>query len=240
MGIPILIIGESGSGKTTSLRNFEPGEILVFSVANKPLSFRKKLDTVKNATYESIGAALKQKQYKRYAIDDSQYLMAFELFDRAKETGYGKFTDIAVRFRSNSTSISAKWEVRNNMSMNHMTPTGIKGLDLYCLQDGKWIFAGSGRPQGKVNKATIVSNMLPEEREYLLYLSLYDGVTSLSIGVDSLAEITQPAVDLPQREKPVVFYGTSILQGGCASRPGMAHTNILERWLNRECIKSGL
>ena len=146
---------------------------------------------------------------------------------------------LAVRFRSNSTSISAKWEVRNNMSMNHMTPTGIKGLDLYCLQDGKWIFAGSGRPQGKVNKATIVSNMLPEEREYLLYLSLYDGVTSLSIGVDSLAEITQPAVDLPQREKPVVFYGTSILQGGCASRPGMAHTNILERWLNRECINLG-
>ena len=146
---------------------------------------------------------------------------------------------LAVRFRSNSTSISAKWEVRNNMSMNHMTPTGIKGLDLYCLQDGKWIFAGSGRPQGKINKATIVSNMLPEEREYLLYLSLYDGVTSLSIGVDSLSAITLPAVDLPKREKPVVFYGTSILQGGCASRPGMAHTNILERWLNRECINLG-
>lgn len=146
---------------------------------------------------------------------------------------------LAVCFRSNSTSISAKWEVRNNMSMNHMTPTGIKGLDLYCLQDGKWIFAGSGRPQGKINKATIVSNMLPEEREYLLYLSLYDGVTSLSIGVDSLSAITPPAVDLPKREKPVVFYGTSILQGGCASRPGMAHTNILERWLNRECINLG-
>ena len=73
--------------KQPVLRNFEPGEILVFSVANKPLSFRKKLDTVKNATYESIGAALKQKQYKRYAIDDSQYLMAFELFDAPKETG---------------------------------------------------------------------------------------------------------------------------------------------------------
>ena len=111
--------------------------------------------------------------------------------------------------------------------------------DLGRNSDGKWIFAGSGRPQGKINKATIVSNMLPEEREYLLYLSLYDGVTSLSIGVDSLSAITPPAVDLPKREKPVVFYGTSILQGGCASRPGMAHTNILERWLNRECINLG-
>lgn len=146
---------------------------------------------------------------------------------------------LAVRFRSNSTRIAAKWEVRNNTSMNHMTPTGIKGLDLYCLQDDKWIFAGSGRPQGKVNAATIISNMLPQEREYLLYLSLYDGVTSLAIGVDSLSNITQPAVDLPVRRKPVVFYGTSILQGGCASRPGMAHTNILERRLNRECINLG-
>ena len=86
---------------------------------------------------------------------------------------------LALRFRSNSTCIGAKWEVRDNRSMNHMTPTGIKGLDLYCLQDGKWVFAGSGRPQGKVNEATIVKNMDPEEREYLLYLSLYDGVTSL-------------------------------------------------------------
>ena len=85
---------------------------------------------------------------------------------------------LALRFRSNSTCIGAKWEVRDNRSMNHMTPTGIKGLDLYCLQDGKWVFAGSGRPQGKVNEATIVKNMDPEEREYLLYLSLYDGVTS--------------------------------------------------------------
>lgn len=146
---------------------------------------------------------------------------------------------LALRFRSNSTRVAAKWEVRDNRSMNHMTATGIKGLDLYCLQDGKWVFAGSGRPQGKVNEATIIGNMAPEEREYLLYLSLYDGVTSLSIGVDSLSTIGQPAVGLPVREKPVVFYGTSILQGGCASRPGMAHTNILERWLNRECINLG-
>ena len=147
---------------------------------------------------------------------------------------------LAVRFRSNSTTIAARWEVRDNVSMNHMTPTGIKGLDLYCLTaDGQWVFAGSGRPQGRVNDAVIVANMVPAEREYLLYLPLYDGVTSLAIGVDSLAEIGQPEAALPVRRKPVVFYGTSILQGGCASRPGMAHTNILERWLNRECINLG-
>lgn len=146
---------------------------------------------------------------------------------------------LALRFRSNSTTIAAKWEVLLDRNMNHMTPTGIKGLDLYCLQDGKWVFVNSGRPPGKVNEATIISYMKPVEREYMLYLPLYDGVTSLSIGVDSLAEISGPEVQLPVREKPVVFYGTSILQGGCASRPGMAHTNIISRWLNRECVNLG-
>lgn len=146
---------------------------------------------------------------------------------------------LAVRFRSNSTCIAARWETRNNFRMNHMTPTGICGLDLYYLQDGRWMFAGSGRPTGKFTEAVIVGNMLPEEREYLLYLPLYDGAVSLAIGVDSLSMIDRPAVDLPKREKPIAFYGTSILQGGCASRPGMAHTNILERRLNRECINLG-
>ena len=146
---------------------------------------------------------------------------------------------LALRFRSNSTTIAATWEVLLDRNMNHMTPTGIKGLDLYCLQDGKWVFVNSGRPSGKVNEATIISYMKPVEREYMLYLPLYDGVTSLSIGVDSLAEISGPEVQLPVREKPVVFYGTSILQGGCASRPGMAHTNIISRWLNRECVNLG-
>lgn len=146
---------------------------------------------------------------------------------------------LAIRFRSNSTTIAAKWEVLYDRNMNHMTPTGIKGLDLYTLVEDTWRFVNSGRPQGKTNEATIIANMEAVEREYMLYLPLYDGITGLSIGVDSIASITPPGVDLPIRKKPVVCYGTSILQGGCASRPGMAHTNILSRWLNREFINLG-
>lgn len=146
---------------------------------------------------------------------------------------------LAVRFRSNTSTVAARWDVLYDRNMNHMTATGVKGLDLYCLVDGEWRFVNSGRPQGKNNQATIISNMQPVEREYMLYLSLYDGVTSLSIGVDSLSTLLQPAVDLPVRTKPVVCYGSSILQGGCATRPGMAHTNILSRWLNREFINLG-
>lgn len=146
---------------------------------------------------------------------------------------------LAIRFCSNSTTISARWENLNNNVMNHMTPTGTKGLDLYAWVDGTWRFVNSGRPTGKVTQATIISHMQPIEREYMLYLPLYDGVTSLSIGVDSLASISAPRMAIPVRNKPIVFYGTSILQGGCANRPGMAHTNIISRRLNREIINLG-
>ncbi len=98
MGIPVLILGASGSGKSTSLENFSENEVLVFNVAGKPFPFRKMLKVINNAGYDNIGKILNKKEFKKYVIDDSQYLLAFDLFDRAKETGYGKFTDIAVRF----------------------------------------------------------------------------------------------------------------------------------------------
>jgi len=100
MGIPVLILGESGSGKSTALRNFEPEDISVFNVASKPLPFKKKLPRLNGATYGSIMTALSSPNKKAYAIDDSQYLLCFAAFDRAKETGYGKFTDFALDFRN--------------------------------------------------------------------------------------------------------------------------------------------
>lgn len=101
MGIPVLIIGESGSGKSTSLRNFDPQEIAIFNVAGKPLPFRKKFPyVIDTSNYEQIEAKLKEAKFKKYVIDDSQYLMSFELFEKAKLTGYGKFTDIAVHFEN--------------------------------------------------------------------------------------------------------------------------------------------
>ena len=127
MGIPVLILGESGSGKSTSLRNFDPGDLLVFNVANKPLPFRKKLRTVANATYASIGTELQKKEYKAYVIDDSQYLLAFEMFDRAKENGYGKFTDIALRFRNMLDFIIKKMPEDTIVYFLHHTETSDAG-----------------------------------------------------------------------------------------------------------------
>ena len=100
MGLPVLILGPSGSGKSASMRNFEPGEVGIFNVASKPLPFRKKLPKLNNAGYKQIIAGLSKPKLKTYVIDDSQYLMAFQMFDKAKEVGYNKFTDIALDFRN--------------------------------------------------------------------------------------------------------------------------------------------
>lgn len=98
MGIPVLILGESGSGKSTSLRNFEPTEIGIFNVAGKPLPFRKKLPKATISDYGKIMAGMQKSDKKSFAIDDSQYLLCFEMFSHAKETGYQKFTDMALNF----------------------------------------------------------------------------------------------------------------------------------------------
>lgn len=98
MGIPVLILGESGSGKSTSMRNFEPDEVGIFNVASKPLPFRKKIPKANGVTYDIILNSLAKPKLKRYVIDDSQYLLCFEMFKTVKDIGYGKFTDMALHF----------------------------------------------------------------------------------------------------------------------------------------------
>ena len=105
MGIPVLILGASGSGKTASLRNFSETELGIFNVASKPLPFRKRLPLINHPSYQIIEATLKKNSLRTYVIDDSQYLMAFGLFQRAKELGYQKFTDCALNFYNLVSSV---------------------------------------------------------------------------------------------------------------------------------------
>lgn len=98
MGVSVLILGHSGSGKSTSLRNFEPGEVGIFNVAGKPLPFRKKLDKIDHAVYNQILQSLSANKLRAYVVDDANYLMAFQNFAMAKEKGYDKFTSMAVNF----------------------------------------------------------------------------------------------------------------------------------------------
>lgn len=100
MGVSVLILGHSGAGKSTSLRNFEDGEVGIFNVSGKPLPFRKKLPTVGKlqSTYGTIMATMRKNNLRAYVVDDANYLMAFQNFAHAKEAGYSKFTDMAYNF----------------------------------------------------------------------------------------------------------------------------------------------
>lgn len=100
MGVPILIIGESGSGKSYSIKGLPPEETGIFSVEKGRLPFKGDFKVKKKATYRDIAGIFKEPKLKRYVIDDSQYLLVNELFDRAKEVGYQKYTDMAVSFRN--------------------------------------------------------------------------------------------------------------------------------------------
>lgn len=99
MGIPVLVLGASGTGKSTSLRNFQKGEIGVLNVGKKPLPFRGKLDVANTADYDLIKQTLMKNTFNAYAIDDSQFLMVYENFAHAYEKGYDKFTKMAVNFQ---------------------------------------------------------------------------------------------------------------------------------------------
>jgi hypothetical protein len=146
-----------------------------------------------------------------------------------------------VRFHSDSPFIRVKWTSSNGNTMNHMADSGTRGVDLYILTDGTWRFVGTGRPThgNKTTDASLAENMDPKDREYMLYLSLYDGIDKLEIGIKEGSSISGPEVKSPSDDKPIVAYGTSILQGGCCSRPGMAFTNIVARRLDREVINLG-
>ena len=144
-----------------------------------------------------------------------------------------------LRFRSDSPVISVRWEPMFDNTMSHMADTGTKGLDLYMLTDDGWSFVKCWRlKEGQRDQEASIS-CDPVMREYMLYLSLYDGVKSLEIGVSEGYHIGEPEVQSPQNGQPVIMYGSSILQGGCCSRPGMAHTNILARKIDRTVVNLG-
>jgi lysophospholipase L1-like esterase len=120
-----------------------------------------------------------------------------------------------------------------------MPATGVSGVDLYVKYGGKWHWLGVGRPDKlPTYSQTLVSNLPSGEREYLLYLPLYNGVEAVELGLPPEASLRMAPARSP-RQKPIVFYGTSIVQGGVASRPGMAYPAILGRRLNYPIVNLG-
>ncbi|MGJ8716227.1 MAG: SGNH/GDSL hydrolase family protein [Maribacter stanieri] len=149
---------------------------------------------------------------------------------------------LSIRFWSNADSILVKYQLKEAIDMAHMPATGVSGLDLYSkTYDGEWLRSwGSYLTETKSNYSFRIDDDSESYkkygREYQLFLPLYNEVEVLEIGVDSKSSFEVLPI---RKEKPIVAYGTSICQGACASRPGMAWTNILERNLERPVINLG-
>lgn len=149
---------------------------------------------------------------------------------------------LMIRFRTNSSQITIRYMAREAPAFEHMPATGVSGLDLYAINsDGEWLWCHGNYSFGDTIEYRF-DGLLPNDpyhqrgREYRLYLPLYNTVEWLEIGVPDNALF----MPLPLRpEKPIVVYGTSIAQGACASRPGMAWTAILGRKMDRPLINLG-
>lgn len=145
---------------------------------------------------------------------------------------------LVIHFTTNTSSLRVRWNLRREkIAMSHFAATGVSGLDLYFKVKGEWRWAGVARPEKKSeNESVFFANQPATAREFLLYLPLYNGIEKLDLGIDPDAQLGNAE---PDNRPPIVFYGTSVVQGGCASRPGMAYPAIIGRRLARPTINLG-
>jgi hypothetical protein len=170
-------------------------------------------------------------------------------FDRFPAKAEGSVTDavwdlsrdtagMLVRFKTDAREIYARYKLlKSQIAKPHMPATGVSGLDLYARDDdGRWKWVMVTKPDSQMVETIVIAGLAPGMREYAAYLPLYNGVESLKIGVPASASFQ----GLPPRTgKPIVFYGTSITHGACASRPGMVHTAILGRRFDTPVLNLG-
>lgn len=144
---------------------------------------------------------------------------------------------MVFRFKTDAQSLSVHYKVSNtNLGMTNMPATGASGVDFYAKDDsGKWRWVMVSKPNAQEIRAEVVRDLAPGFREFAAYLPLYNGVEFLKIGVPQGAKFE----GLSPRQKPIVFYGTSITHGASASRPGMVHTAILGRRLDMPVVNLG-
>ena len=186
---------------------------------------------------------------KEFGVEGKGWSETKKFFDRLPAKAEGFVRDqvwnlsrdsagMCFRFVSDSPNIYVRYELsRESLSMTHMAATGHSGVDLYA-QDGMGIdrWVAVVRPGKQKMDTTLAKDLAPGSRRYTLYLPLRNGVESLEIGVVRGQSFTALS---PRNEKPIVFYGTSIMHGACASRPGMAFPSILGRRLRRPIINLG-
>lgn len=148
---------------------------------------------------------------------------------------------LSARFVTDAATIHARWTLTSDrLAMPHMAATGVSGLDLYAKDDtGRWRWVAVGQPKELANTVALANGLKPRRREFRVYLPLYNGVSQVEIGVPETSLLERAPAYPESHGKPLVFYGTSITHGACASRPGMVHTAILGRRYHRPVINLG-
>jgi hypothetical protein len=147
---------------------------------------------------------------------------------------------IAIRFVTDSPDVRVQWVLTSDsLDMPHMPSTGVSGLDLYLRTDTGWRWVNALRATARSNTSDIVKNLPSVSREYMLFLPLYNGIESIRIGVLPGHDLEAAPARPDDRRLPIVYYGTSIAQGACASRTGSCHVAILGRELDRPMINLG-
>ncbi len=147
-------------------------------------------------------------------------------------------TGMAALFETDAPAIHARWKLESDQIGEPNFPVaGFSGLDLYAWTGKSWRWVGAGHNIKERNhEQCLIEGMKPVKRKYILYLPMRNPVLQVEIGIPEGSKFK--AVP-PRREKPVVFYGTSIVHGAYASHSGIVHTSILGRWLNRPVINLG-
>ena len=167
---------------------------------------------------------------------------AYKFNDKVIEEYACHSTGLAVLFATDSPMIKARWVTSEKNASDNMTAIAQKGLDLYIRQDGKWVFAGVGRPDMAsgpdfdVHEGTIVKSMAPGRKECLMYLPLYDRLDSLFIGVEEGTYVEQ--IENPFKHR-IVVKGSSVTHGLAASRPGMSYAARFGRDNGFYCFNLG-
>lgn len=147
-----------------------------------------------------------------------------------------------IRFRSDAGKFNFKWTSTLKSDLDNMTGVGVRGMALYVLDEGDWNYVSPVRANMAEKESTYTvkaSRLDGGNHEYMLYLSLYDGVLDLQIGVPEGKKIEASTMNSPRAEKPVIAYGTSILQGASASNTGMCGSAQLSRKIDRVVINLG-
>lgn len=207
-------------------------------IAQAPAAAPPDLDwhDAKKFTVEGLGFKDLKSPYDRLPLR-AENVIRPEVWNLSRDS-----SGVLVRFTAGATkTIHARWTLTSKtLAGANITAVASSGLDLYAKTDaGKWRWLGIGRPtKFPENSEALVTGLPAASREYMIYLPLRNGVTSLEIGVSKGASVG-PGAARPAGSKAIVFYGTSITHGISASRAGMTHVAMLGRTFNREVINLG-